>query len=101
MPPGVVMVILPVTAPVGTVAVTCVSEFTVKVVAALPPNFTAEACCRLVPVITTEVPTGPLVGEKVLMAGVILNVCSVVRLPPGSFTVITPVVAPVLILAVA
>jgi|SRR5579872_854850 len=40
LPPGVVTTILPVTAPVGTVAVTCVSEFTVKVVAAMPPNVT-------------------------------------------------------------
>ncbi len=39
VPPGVVMAILPVNAPVGTIAVTCVSEFTVKV-AAFTPNIT-------------------------------------------------------------
>ena len=38
--PGVVIAIFPVTAPVGTVAVTCVSEFTVKAVAATPPKLT-------------------------------------------------------------
>ncbi len=40
VPPGVVIAILPVFAPVGTVAVTCVSEFMVKLVAATPPNVT-------------------------------------------------------------
>jgi hypothetical protein len=40
VPPGVVMAILPVLAPVGTVAVTFESEFTVKMVAATPPNVT-------------------------------------------------------------
>jgi hypothetical protein len=38
MPPGVVITILPVFAPLGTVAVTCESEFAVKVAALLPPN---------------------------------------------------------------
>jgi hypothetical protein len=36
VPPGVVMAIFPVTAPVGTVAVTCMSEFEVNVVAFTP-----------------------------------------------------------------
>jgi hypothetical protein len=40
VPPGVVMTIFPVFAPAGTVAVTCVSEFTVKVVAFTPPKVT-------------------------------------------------------------
>src|SRR5208337_3144160 len=40
VPPGVVIAIFPVFAPVGTYAVTCVSEFTVKLVAATPPNVT-------------------------------------------------------------
>ena len=39
-PPGVVTVIFPVSAPVGTVAVTFVAEFTVNVVAAMPPKVT-------------------------------------------------------------
>ena len=41
VPPVVVMPIFPVVAPVGTLVVTCVSEFTVKLVAATPPNVTA------------------------------------------------------------
>src|SRR5438874_589311 len=39
-PPAVVIAILPVFAPVGTVAVTCVSELAVNVVAFTPPNVT-------------------------------------------------------------
>ena len=41
VPPGVVIAILPVLAPVGTVAVTWMSEFAVNVVAATPPKVTA------------------------------------------------------------
>ena len=41
IPPGVTMTILPVFAPVGTVTVTSLSEFTVKL-AALPPMVTRE-----------------------------------------------------------
>jgi hypothetical protein len=93
VPPGVVMEIFPVTAPVGTVAVTWVSEFTVNV-AATVPNFTALVCDRLCPVITTDVPTVPLVGLNVLIEGVILKVFGVARFPLGSSTVILPVVAP-------
>jgi hypothetical protein len=40
VPPEVVMTIFPVIAPVGTVTVTLVSEFTVNVVAATPPKVT-------------------------------------------------------------
>ena len=43
VPPGVVITIFPVFAPLGTVAVTCVSELTVKLVAATPPNVTFVA----------------------------------------------------------
>jgi hypothetical protein len=42
VPAGVVITIFPVFAPVGTVAVTCVSEFTVKLIAATPPKVTFE-----------------------------------------------------------
>ena len=100
VPPGVVMVILPVTAPAGTAAVTCVLEFTVKAVAAMPPNFTALVCDRLMPVITTEVPTVPLGGVKPVIVGMIRKLCSEVRFPLGSLMVTAPVVAPAIILAV-
>src|SRR5207244_5647462 len=52
---------------------TCVlpSEFTVKVVAAVPPNDTAVAPVRLVPVMTTEVPplVDPVVGFRLVTVG--------------------------------
>jgi len=41
VPPAVVIPILPVLAPAGTVATTSVSEFTVNVVAFTPPKVTA------------------------------------------------------------
>ena len=67
VPPGVVMATVPLVAPVGTVAVIWVAELTVKVVALTPLNRTAVAPVRLVPVITTEVPTGPDEGVKLLI----------------------------------
>ena len=99
VPPGVVTEILPVTAPTGTLVVICVSELTVND-AVLPENFTAVACRKLVPVRMTCVPTGPLVGAKLVNTGKILKLCSEVRFPPGSFTVMTPVVEPAAGLAV-
>ena len=42
LPPAVVIPILPVTAPVGTVAVTCVLLFTLKLVA-VAPNVTLSS----------------------------------------------------------
>ena len=83
VPPGVFSVTLPVTAPAPTVAVTCVSEFAVNVAFALP-MVTLVVCLRLMPVIVTCVPTGPLLGLKLEIVGMILNFCGVVRLAPGS-----------------
>ena len=50
-------------APAGAVAVMEVALLTVKVVAAVAPNFTAVAPVKLVPVTVTEVP--PVVGPEV------------------------------------
>jgi hypothetical protein len=69
VPPGVVTAIGPVVAPVGTVAVICVLKFTVKLAAAVPPKVTAVAPVKPAPMITTEVPTGPLVGVNEVMIG--------------------------------
>ena len=69
MPDGVVTEIVPVVEPEGTVAVICVELLTVKEVAAVPLNFTAVAPVRFVPVIVTLVPTGPLVGLKLVIEG--------------------------------
>ena len=61
VPPFVVTTILPVVAPIGTVAVICSSESTVKL-ADLPLNVTLVPCVNAVPTIETEVPTEPLGG---------------------------------------
>ena len=60
-PPVVVTVTSTVpAAPAGEVAVICVAEFTVNVVAATLPNCTALAPVKLAPVMTTMLP--PTVG---------------------------------------
>jgi hypothetical protein len=70
VPPGVATAMAPVLAPLGTVVVICVGESTVKVVAAVPLNFTAVAPVKLVPVMTTLVlPATPLPGEKPVIVG--------------------------------
>ena len=69
VPPPFVTAIGPVVAPVGTLAVICVSELTLKVVAFVPLKATLVAPVKLVPVIVTDVPTGPLVGVKELTVG--------------------------------
>ena len=94
VPPEVAIAIFPVFAPVGTVAVTCVSEFTTKVVALTPPKLTLVVCVRLTPVIVTGVPTGPLGGVKLLIDGVTRKFILLFRFPLGIATVTTPVVAP-------
>ena len=63
LPPAAVIAMGPVFAPLGTVAVACVSEFTVKL-ALTPLKCTFVVCVRLTPVMVTGVPTGPLVGLK-------------------------------------
>jgi hypothetical protein len=97
VPSGVVTLILPVVAPFGTVAVICVSEFTVKL-AEVVPNFTEVAPVNPVPLIVTRLPTGPLVGENPVMAGgvgpVTVKSWALVAVPEGVVTAILPVVAP-------
>ena len=63
VPPAVVTVTSTVPVPAGEVAVIEVALFTVKVVALFPPNFTAVAPLRFVPVMVTLVP--PVVGPDV------------------------------------
>ena len=69
VPTGVVTEIAPEMAAAGTVAVICVALFTVNVVAEMPLNLTAVAPVKFVPVIVTPVPTGPLVGAKLVIVG--------------------------------
>jgi len=68
VPAGLVTVMGPVVAPAGTVAVICVALLTVKV-AATPLKRTSVVPVKFVPVMVTEVPTGPDVGEKLVMVG--------------------------------
>ena len=71
MPPVAVTDIGPVVAPEGTLAVTVVLFTNVFVNAEVPLNFTdSELKVKSVPVMVTGfVPTGPLVGVKVVIVG--------------------------------
>ena len=90
VPSAVVTLIFPVTAPLGTVAVIRVPEFTVKTVAFLPPKLTFDAPVNPLPVIVTGVPTGPLGGLKLVITGTTLKVCLLVSVPPGVVTTTLP-----------
>jgi hypothetical protein len=99
VPPGVVTLIRPVMAPDGTTAVICVGELTVKLVALVFLNFTTVAPVKLVPVMTTDVPTGPEVGTNEVIVGaagapVTVKSWLLVAVPLGVVTLIRPVVAP-------
>jgi hypothetical protein len=68
VPAGLMTLIGPLVAPVGTVAVIVVAEFAVKL-ALVPLNRTAEALVKLVPLMVTVAPGGPLVGVKLETVG--------------------------------
>ena len=67
-PPGVVTVSAPVVALAGTNVVICVAELTVKD-AVTPLNATAVVPVKLLPAIVTVVPTTPLLGVMLVIAG--------------------------------
>jgi len=90
-PPVVVIVILLVIAAVGTVALTCVAALTTKL-AVTSPNVTFVVCVNPVPLMTTCVPTGPLVGVKLEIVGMTLKIWVLVRTPEGVVTLTDPVV---------
>jgi hypothetical protein len=82
---------------VGTVAVNEVPERTVNE-ALVPPKVTRVVPVKLVPVIVTFVPTGPLVGLNDEIVGdgaatVTVKMPALVAVPPGAVTVIVPVPA--------
>src|SRR5437660_685683 len=83
VPPGVVAAIGPVAAAEGAVAVIWVEELTAKVALA-PLNVTEVAPVRFVPVITTLVPAGPLLGEKPAIVGAAITVklLALLAVPP-------------------
>ena len=82
VPCGVTIEIFPVTAALGTVAVTLVALATANVVAATPPIETEVAPFKFVPVTEMEVPTAPLVGLKLAMVGVFVGCGGVVLVAP-------------------
>src|SRR5256885_10786787 len=95
-PPGVVTLSRPVVAPAGTVAWIAVAELTVKL-ALTPLNATAVAPVKFVPLMVTLIPTGPLVGAKLVIVGGLtttVNELLLVAVPPGVVTLSGPVVAP-------
>jgi hypothetical protein len=98
VPPGVVTEIGPLVAALGTLAVTCVDEFTLKLAAAVPLNPTELAPVKFAPAITTLVPAGPPAGEKPEIDGgrdgSTVNELAVVAAPAAFVTEIVPVVAP-------
>jgi hypothetical protein len=100
VPLGFVTLILPVVAPVGTVAVIDVAEFTVNEVAFVVLNLTTVVPQNFVPVIVTLAPIGPAVGVNELMVGAAGAVsttksATLAVSASGVRTVILPVVAPV------
>src|SRR5271170_1884036 len=69
VPSAVVIAIGPVVAPLGTVATTWLLVSWSNA-ADIPLKVTLVAPLKVVPVIVTDVPTGPLGGVKLLMKGV-------------------------------
>ena len=61
----------------------------------VPLKVTAVAPVKLVPVTVTDVPTTPLVGVKLVIAGVTVKFAALFAVPAGVVTAIRPVVAPV------
>ena len=57
-------------------------------------KLTAVAPVRLVPVIVTLLPTSPLVGVKLAIAGRTAKLAALVAVPPAVVTLNGPVVAP-------
>jgi hypothetical protein len=95
-PPTAVIATLPVVVPDATVATICDVVQLVIFVAWVPLKVTVPwEDPKFVPVIVTELPTGPVTGEIPLIAGagVTVNVGPVAPTPPGSVTTTAPVVA--------
>jgi len=94
--PPTVTTTLPDVAPAGTGATMLVADQLVGV-AVVPLNFTVLAPCvapKFVPVIVTEVPTGPDVVDKLVIVGVIVKMEPLLS-TPLAWTTTFPVVAPV------
>ena len=65
--------------------------------ALVPLNVTTVAPVKFAPLIVTLMPTGPLVGVKLVIVGalaVTVNAAALVAVPAGVVTLIGPLVAP-------
>src|SRR5262249_30590197 len=95
--PPTVTTTLPVVAPAGTGTTMLVADHVVGV-AAVPLNVTVLVpfvAPKFVPLIVTEVPTGPLVGASLVMLGATVTVNDTPLLArPPTVTTTLPVVAP-------
>ena len=98
VPAAVVTDTVPVVAPDGTGTVIDVSLQAVTPVARVVPNFTVLEPCgdpKLVPVMVTEVATGPPEGVKLATVGTpTVNGLALLPVPFGVVTLIRPEVAP-------
>src|SRR5437588_10237243 len=96
VPPGVVTLTVPAVAPVCTLSLHDALPISVKLALA-PLNATRVAPVKLVPLIVTLVPTGPLAGVKLVIVGGLITVKlpALVAVPPGVVTLTVPAVAPV------
>ena len=92
VPPTVVTFTSAAPVPLGVIAVICVDELTVKLVAFADPKVTAVAFANPVPVITTEVPPlfEPVEGEMLVIVGaatyVYLSADVIADVPPAVVT---------------
>jgi hypothetical protein len=84
---------LPVFAPVDTVAVICIPEFTMNAAAFTPPKLTLVAPVKPIPVIVTDVPTDPLDAENERIVVKVLRLVSVPKVLFGVVTDTSPVIA--------
>src|SRR5450631_95237 len=104
VPPIVVTLTVTAPMPAAVVAVIWVAELTVKLAAAVAPNFTEVAPVKLVPVMTTDVPpaSGPLVGARpeIVGAGMKVKVPTDVAVPPIVVTLTVTEPAPAAVVAV-
>lgn len=77
---GVMTLIGPLVAPLGTTVVMVVAETTVNDVAFVPLNCTAVAPVKFIPEIVTLAPIGPLLGKKPVIIGLVSMMVSTAAL---------------------
>jgi len=92
VPPGVVTLIFPVVAPAGTTAWISLSDFTRKELEGTPLKATVVAPLKTFPLMTTVIPTFPLVGVNESICGGLRKVklLELAAVPAGVVTLIVP-----------